>query len=98
MNPLQYEAVPLATISQPNEKTQELSRLFCQTKKMLLIMNYNDLNDESVKRVLNRFAGNEPSHERPPFPNNNAKEVIVCSINVSTAVRSPKHYENTNKA
>ena len=45
----------MATTSMLNEETQELERLFHQTKKTHLILIYNDLADESVKLMLNIF-------------------------------------------
>ena len=97
MNPPQRELVPMTTISQPCEETQELIRLFRQIKKSLLILGYKDVTDESVKPVLNTYAGNEPNRETPSFSINDAKDVKSYLISVSTYFQNPKYYNNTNK-
>ena len=72
----------MATISQSSEETQELIRLFHQTKKTLHILSYNDLTDENVNHVLNTFAEYELNHENPPFSINNARDLTANLINV----------------
>ena len=57
MNPPQGEVIPMATISQPSQESQELTRLLHQGKKTLLILSYRDITDESVKPILNTLAG-----------------------------------------
>ena len=53
---------------------------------MLPILSYNDLNDESVKPVLNTFAVYKPNHEYSSFSINDAKDATANKINVSTDV------------
>ena len=50
------EIIMMVTTSQQNEKTQELTKLFHQTKKTIRILRYNGLLDVSVKNVLKTFA------------------------------------------
>ena len=62
------------------------------------MLSYNDLTDESDKSALNTFAGYEKNHESPPFSINNAKDVTVNLIDVSTAVKNPKYHDGPSKA
>ena len=97
MNPRQGEVVPMATKSQPNKESQELTRLFHQTKKTLPTLSYKDMTDESVKPILNTFAGYEPNHESPPFSINNTKDVTTYLISVTAAIQDPKYHVSPNK-
>ena len=65
----------MVTTSQSNEETQELIRLFHQSKKTLPMLSYNGLTDESVKPVLKTFIRYEPNHESSPFSIKDAKDV-----------------------
>ena len=87
----------MSTTSQPNVGSQELSRLFYQTKKTLPILNYKDMADESVKHVLNTFVGYEPNHESPPFSIDDAKDVTANIISVNAAIQDPKYRLNPNR-
>ena len=82
----QGDIAPMATTSQLNEKIQELIRLFTLTKKTLPILSYKNLNDESIKPVLNTFAGWEPNNESPLLSISAAKYITANLINISTAV------------
>ena len=73
MNLLQGTFVPMATTSQPNQETQELARLFDQTKKTLPILSEKDTTAESVKPVLNTLTGYELNHENPQLSIKNVK-------------------------
>ena len=53
--------------------------------------------DESVKSVLNTFAGYETSHESPPFSINDAKDVTANVISVTAAIQDPKYHVNPIK-
>ena len=97
MNPPQGEVVPMATTSQPNQESQELTRFVHQTKKTLPMLSYKDMTDESVKPVLNRFAGYEHNHESPPFSINDAKEVTGNLMGVTIAIQDPTHHVQPNK-
>ena len=97
MNPPQGEVVPMATTSQPSQESQELTRLFHQTKKALTILSYKDITDESVKLVLNTFAGYVPNHESPPFSINDAKDVTANLISITGAIQDLKYRVNPNK-
>ena len=87
----------MATTSQPNQESQELTRLFYQTKKTLPILRYKDMTDESVKPVLNTFAGYEPNHESLLFSISDAKDVTADYISVSAAIQDPRYHLNPNK-
>ena len=87
----------MATTSQPNEEDQELTRLFHQTKKTLPILSYKNMTDESVKHVLNTFAGYEPNHDVPPFSINDAKDLIANLISVIAAIQDLKYHVNPSK-
>ena len=67
----------MVTTSQANEETQELKRLFHQTKKTLPKLRCNNLADERVKPVLNTFAGCEPNQENPTISIKDAKGVTA---------------------
>ena len=97
MNPPQGEVVSMATTSQPNQGSQELTRLFHQINKMLPILNYKDMTDESFKHVLNTLAGYEPNHEIPPFCINDAKDVTANLISVTAAILDLNSRVNPNK-
>ena len=97
MNPHQGEVIPTATTSLPNEETQELTRLFHQTKKTLPILSYNGLTEENIKPMLDTFAGYEPSHESPSFSINDEKDVTTNLINVSAAFQNTKYRDNSYK-
>ena len=83
----------MLTTRQPNEESQELIRLFHQTKKTLRIPSHNELTDESTKPVLNKLARYEPNNERSPFSISDAMGVTAHLINVSTAVQSSKYHD-----
>ena len=85
----------MPTSSQPNEETQELKRLFHQTKRTFSRLNYNDLTDESVRSVLSTIAGYETNQENPPFSINDAKDLTASLINVSNLVQDPKYRDNS---
>ena len=87
----------MATTSQPNQETQELTRLYYQTKKTLPILSCKDMTDESFKPVLNIFAGYEQNNESLPFSTNDANDVTPNLINVSNAVQDPKYHDNPTK-
>ena len=74
-----------------------MRRLFHPTKKTLPILSYKDMNDESVKPVLNTFAGYEPNHENTPFSINDSKYVTASLISVTAAIQDLKHHANPNK-
>ena len=97
MNPPQGKVVPMATTSQPNQESQELTRLFHKTKKTLPILSYKDMTDESVKPVLRTFDGYEPNHESPPFSINDAKDVTANLISVTAAIQDPKYHVSPNE-
>ena len=97
MNVPQGEVVPMATASQPNQESQELTRLFHQTKKTLHILSYRDMSDESVKPVLNAIVGYEPNHESPLFSINNAKDVTASLRSVTATIQENKYNVNPNK-
>ena len=94
MSPSQGDAVQMATMSQPNEEAKELTRLFHQTKKTFPILSYKDMTDESVKPLLNTFAGYEPDHESPLFSINNAKDVTASLISDTASIQDPKYHVN----
>ena len=56
-SPRQSEVLPIAGAIQPNKETQELMRLFYQSKKTAPVLSYKDLTDENIKLVLTTFAG-----------------------------------------
>ena len=87
----------MATINQPNRETQKYTRLFHHTKKTLLILSYKNMTDESVKLMLNTFAGYEPNHESPLFSINDARDVTANLISVTAAIQDPKYHLNSNK-
>ena len=88
----------MATTSQSNQETQELTRLIHQKKKTLPILCYKDMRDESVKPVLNTFTGYKPNHESPPFSINNARDVTVNLIRVTAAMQDPKYHVKPSKS
>ena len=57
MNPPQGKDIPMTTTSQPNQATQELTKMFHQKEKTLPILSDKDMTDESVKLVLRTFPG-----------------------------------------
>ena len=71
--------------------------MFHQIKKKLPILRYNDITDESVKPVLNTFAGYELNHESPPFSIRDVKYVTANLINVSTAIQNLKYHASSKK-
>ena len=83
----------MATKSQPNEETQELSKLIFKTKKTPPILNYYELDDKSVKSVLGTFSGYNPVHESAPFSVKDAKNVTANLINVSSDVLDNKYHD-----
>ena len=89
MSPPQGEVVSMVTTRQPNQESQELTRLCHQTKKTPSILSYKDMTDESVKPVLSMFAGYEPNYESPPFSINDAKDVTASLISVAAAIQDP---------
>ena len=97
MNPPQGEVVPMTNTSQPNEETQELTRLFYQIKERLPILCYKDMTDESVKPVLNTFAEYVPNHESTSFSMNDAKGATANLISVSVDIQYPKYRVSPNK-
>ena len=97
MNLPQREDVPIATTSQPNQESQDLARLFHQTNKTLPILSYKNMTDESVKPVLNTFAGYEPNHEIPTFSINDTKDVTANLISITAAIQDPKYHVNPKK-
>ena len=84
----------MATTSQPNQDTLELIRLFQQTKKMLPILSYNDMTNESVKPVLITLAGYELNHESLTFSINDARDVTASLISATVPFRRPKYHVN----
>ena len=86
MNHPQGEVLPIPTTSQTNQETQELIRLFYQTKKKLPILIYKEMNDESVKPVLNMFAEIKTNHESPTFSINDAKDFTASLISVTAII------------
>ena len=97
MNRPQGDVIPMANKSQPNKETQEFIRLFHMKKKTLSILSYNDLTDESVRPVLDTFAGYEPNHESPRLSGNNARDAIIYLINISTDFQNPSTTKNPTK-
>ena len=87
----------MASMSQPDQESQKLTRLFHQTKKTLPILSYTDMTDESVKPVLNTFVGNEPYHESPPFSINDANDVTASLTRVIATIQNPKFHVDPNK-
>ena len=71
--------------------------MFHQTKKTLIILSYNDLNDESFKSVIDTLARYKRNHEGPLFSINNAKDVTANLINVFNAVQDPEFHDKLNK-
>ena len=47
------------------------------------------MSDDSVKPVLNTFAGYEHSHKSSPFSINDAKGVTANLISVTAAIQDP---------
>ena len=98
MSSPQGEVIPTATKSQPNQETQELKRIFHQTKKTMHKLRKKDMTDKSIKSVLNTFAGYEPNHESPPFSVNDAKDVTANLISVTDDSQDPKYHMNPKKS
>ena len=92
MSPPQCEVIPKAPLSQPNQESQESTRLLHQTKKTLPILRYKNMTDESVKLVLSTFTGYERNHEGPPFSINYAKDFTASLIGVTFAIPDPKYH------
>ena len=97
MNPPQSELILMGKISQPNEETQELVRLFHETKKTLPILSHTDLTEKSVNPVSNAFLRYETNHERLQLSINDVKDVTVSLFNASSAVQNPEYHESSNK-
>ena len=97
MNPAQGEVVQMPNTSQPNNETQELIWINRQTKKKLPILRFKDMNDESIKPVLNKLTGYEPNHESFPFSTNNAMDATTSLISDTAAIQDPKYHVNPNK-
>ena len=97
MNSPQGGIVPIATKSQPNQESQELTISVNQTKKTLPILSYKDKTDESTKPVLSTFVGYEPNHESPPFSINDAKSFTANLISITAAIQDPKYHVSPNK-
>ena len=97
MNPHKGEVLSMAITSQPNQETQELTRIFHQKKTTLLIRSNKDMTELSVKSVLSTFATYEPNHESPPFSINDTKDVMASFISVIAAIQDPKYHVNPNK-
>ena len=55
------------------------------------------MTDESVKPVLNTFAGYEPNHESSLFSFKDANDVTTNLISVTAAIQDPKYHVNPNK-
>ena len=86
----------MATTSQPNQETLDLTRLFHQTKKTLPILSNKDMADESVKPVLHTFARSEPNHEIIPPSINDARDTTAKLISVTVTTQDPKYHVNSN--
>ena len=80
----------MATTSQTTQESQELTRLFNQTKKTLPILTNRDMTDENVQPVLKTFAGYESNHESSPFSISDAKDVTAILTSVTAVIQDPK--------
>ena len=87
----------METASQPNRESQGMKNLFHETKKTLLILIYDEMTDESVKRVLNTLTECEHCHESPPFSIRDGKDVTASLISVTAGLQHPKYHVNPNK-
>ena len=83
----QNEVLSMTTTSQPNEKPQELIRLFHQTEQTILVLSYNELAYEKLKPVLNTLAGYDTKHEISPLSIIDAKDVTGNLINAFSAAQ-----------
>ena len=88
----------MATTSQPNQESRELTRLFHQTKKTHHNLMDMDMTGGRVKLVLNTIAGYEPNHESPPFSINRAKNVTANLISATAAIQDPKYHVSPNNS
>ena len=94
---LQDGSVPMAADSQQHEQAQKLKKLFHQTKRALYILWYVDETDESIKPVLNAFAGYEHNHKCPSFSTDDGKYVTANLINIASIIKDPRYNKNLNK-
>ena len=87
----------MATTSQPNQESRELTRLFHQIKNTLTILSYKDMTDESVKPELDKFTGYEANLESPPFSAYDANDASANLISVTAPIQDPKYHVNPCK-
>ena len=86
----------MKTTSKPNQESQEMTRLFHQTKLTLLILSHKDITDESVKSVLSSLVVYKPNHKSPPFSINYLNYVTVSLISVVAAIQDLRYHVNPN--
>ena len=67
----------MASISLPNQESQELIRLFIRKKNTLPLPNYSVIAYVSFKLVLNIFVGYEPNHKTSPKSLYNEQGITV---------------------